>query len=149
VQIPNQYEISTDQSRLNVELIYDFLRSSYWAQNIPRSVVEKCVRHSLCFGAFCDDRQIGFGRVITDFATFAYIADVFVVAEHRGRGVSKLLLRAMLEHPALQGLRRILLATKDAHGLYAQFGFQQLANPEHYMTIHNPDVYRSKPVEAR
>ena len=142
----NQYEISTDKSRLNVELIFGFLHSSYWAQNIPRNVVEKCVRHSLCFGAFCDTRQIGFGRVITDFATFAYIADVFVVPEHRGRGVSKLLLRAILEHPELQGLRRILLATQDAHGLYAQFGFQPLANPDHYMTIHHPDVYRPEPL---
>jgi len=142
MQTSNPYEISTDKSRLNVDLIFDFLCSSYWARNIPRNVVEKFIQHSLCFGAFCDGQQIGFGRVVTDFTTFAYIADVFVVSEHRGRGVSKLLLRAMLEHPELQGLRRILLATQDAHGLYAQFGFQPLANAEHYMTIHNPDVYR-------
>ena len=132
-----------------MDLIFDFLRSSYWAQHIPRSVVERFIQHSLCFGAYCDSRHIGFGRVITDFATFAYIADVFVVPEHRGHGVSKLLLRAMLEHPELQGLRRILLATQDAHGLYAQFGFQPLTNTEHYMTIHHPGVYRSKPAEAR
>lgn len=145
---PNPYDISTDKDRLNVDLIFDFLRSSYWARNIPRSVVEKCVRHSLCFGAYCDDRQVGFGRVVTDFATFADIADVFVIPEHRGRGVSKLLLRAMLEHPELQGLRRILLATQDAHGLYEQFGFKPLGNPEHYMTIHNPEVYRRSESEA-
>ena len=142
MQSPHPYEISTDKRRLDVDLIHNFLSSSYWAQNIPRTVVEKCIQHSLCFGAFCDNRQIGFGRVITDFATFAYIADVFVVSEHRMRGVSKLILRAMLQHPELQGLRRILLATPDAHGLYAQFGFQPLTHSEHYMTIHSPDVYR-------
>jgi GNAT superfamily N-acetyltransferase len=136
------YEISTDVRRLDVDLIHEFLRSSYWAKDIPRKVVERSIQHSLCFGAFLDDRQVGFGRVVTDFATFAYIADVFVVPEHRGKGVSKLILRAMLDHPRLQGLRRLLLATKDAHGLYTQFGFEPLAHPEHLMTIHNPNVYR-------
>ena len=141
MQNPNPYEISTDKRRLDVDLIHEFLRSSYWARNIPRSVVEKFIQHSLCFGAYGDGKQVGFGRVITDFATFAYIADLFVVPEHRGRGVAKLLMRAVLEHPELQGLRRILLATQDAHKLYAQFGFEALAHPEHYLTIHNPDVY--------
>jgi len=149
MQALNPYEISSDRSRLDIDLIYDFLRSCYWSPNIPRAVVEKSIQNSLCFGAFCNGRQLGFGRVITDFATFAYIADIFVVPEHRGRGVSKLLLRAMLEHPDLQGLRRILLATQDAHGLYTQFGFQPLAHAEHYMTIHRPDVYRSTPGTAK
>jgi len=135
------YEISTGNSRLDVALIHDFLRHSYWARNIPRRVVEKSLEHSLCFGAFHDGRQVGFGRVITDFATFAYVADVFVVPEHRGRGVSKLLMRSILAHPELQGLRRIILATHDAHGLYRQFGFQPLAHPENMMSIHHPDVY--------
>ena len=142
MQSSDQYEISTDRSRLDVTLIYDFLRSSYWAKDIPRAVVETAIQHSLCFGAFQGQRQVGFARVITDLATFGYIADVFVVPEQRGRGISKLLLRAILAHPELQGLRRFLLATQDAHGLYAQFGFQPLAHPEHFMTVHHPDLYR-------
>jgi GNAT superfamily N-acetyltransferase len=140
----HRYEISTAKRRLNVELIHGFLRSSYWAKSIPRSIVENCLRHSLCFGAYFGGQQVGFGRVITDFATFAYIADVFVLPEHRGRGVARQIMRAMLEHPDLQGLRRILLATQDAHGLYAKLGFEPLANPEHYLTIHHPDVYAPK-----
>ncbi len=142
MQAPPHYEISTDRSRLDVALIHDFLRSTYWAQGIPRAVVERSIQHSLCFGAFLGGRQVGFARVISDFASFAYVADVFVVPEHRGRGISKLLMRAIIEHPDLQGLRRILLATRDAHGLYAQFGFEPLTHPEHFMTLHKPDVYR-------
>jgi GNAT superfamily N-acetyltransferase len=138
-----QYEISTDRSRLDVALIHGFLSSSYWARDIPRSVVEKSIQNSLCFGAFMGDQQVGFARAITDFATMAYIADVFVVPDHRGRGVSKMLMRAIVEHPELQGLRRLLLATQDAHGLYAQFGFQALTHPEYFMSVHNPDVYRA------
>ena len=137
----DQYEISTDHSRLDIAVIHDFLRSSYWAQGISRAVVERSIQHSLCFGAFFSGRQVGFARVVTDYAAFAYVADVFVVPEHRGRGVAKMLMRAIVEHPELQELRRLLLATRDAHGLYAQFGFQPLAHPEHFMTIHKPEVY--------
>ena len=144
MQTPGQHEISTERSRLDLALIHDYLRSSYWAQDIPRTVVERSIRNSLCFGTFLDGCQTGFARVVTDYATFAYVADVFVVPEHRGREISKLLLRAILEHPELQGLRRFLLATQDAHGLYAQFGFQPLAHPEHFMTVHKPDVYRGE-----
>jgi GNAT superfamily N-acetyltransferase len=136
-----QYEVSTDPARLEITMIHDFLRSSYWAQNIPRELVERSLRHSLCLGAFCAGRQVGFARVITDRTTFAYIGDVFVLPEHRGRGVSKQLMRAILQHPDLQGLRRFLLATHDAHGLYAQFGFNPLAHPEHFMTLHQPKTY--------
>ncbi len=139
--MPAPYEISTEAHRFDVALIHEFLRSSYWAKGIPRSVVERAIKNSLCFGAFCEGRQVGFARAITDCATFAYLADVFVVPEHRRRGVSKLLLRAILEHPDLQGLRRLLLATRDAHGLYAQLGFEPLSHPEHFMTIHHPAVY--------
>jgi GNAT superfamily N-acetyltransferase len=136
-----QYEISTDRGRLDIALIHEFLRSTYWARNIPRDVVERSMRNSLCFGAFQGGQQAGFARVITDFATIGYVVDVFVVPEHRGRGVSKLLMRAIRAHPQLQGLRRFLLATRDAHGLYAQFGFEPLAQPEQFMTIHQPGVY--------
>ena len=136
------YEISNDPNQMDVDLIHEFLRNSYWAREIPREVVERAVRNSLCFGAFCAGHQIGFARVVTDYATFGYIADVFVLPEHRGRGVAKLMMKVILQHPRLQGLRRLMLATQDAHGLYAQFGFQPLSHPEYLMTIHHPDVYR-------
>jgi len=139
-----QYEVSTDRSRFDVDLIHTFLRSSYWAANMPRDILDRAIRHALCFGVFSGQTQVAFARVITDYATFAYLADLFVVPEHRGRGVSKLLLRSILDHPELQGLRRFLLATKDAHGLYAQFGFKPLANPDDFMTIHHPDVYKKE-----
>ena len=137
-----KYEVSNDRRRLDVALIHDFLRSSYWAKDIPRTIVEKSIENSLCFGAFFEDRQVGFARVVTDYATFAYVGDVFVVPEHRSRGVSKLLMQAILKHTELQGLRRILLATRDAHELYSQFGFKPLANPADFMSVHNPNVYQ-------
>jgi len=136
MQRQNLYEISTDRSRLDVGLIHSFLSSSYWAQGIPRKVVEKSIANSLCFGAFLGARQVGFARVISDFSSIAYVADVFVVTEHRGRGIAKRLIQAIIDHPELQGLRRILLATQDAHGLYEKFGFQPLTNPERFMSIH-------------
>jgi GNAT superfamily N-acetyltransferase len=142
MQPPDPYEISTDRTRLDIELIYNFLSSSYWAQGIPRHVVQKSIQNSLCFGAYLGPRQVGFARAISDSATFAYIADVFVVAEHRGHGVAKMLMKAILAHPELQGLRRILLASQDAHGLYAQFGFEPITHPERFMSIHRPGVYR-------
>jgi len=138
------YRVSTRQSTFDVRLIHDFLRNSYWAKNIPRAVVERSIRNSLCFGVFCKGRQVGFGRVITDRATFAYIADVFIVPEHRGLGAAQLMLRAMLNHRQLQGLRRWMLATLDAHGLYKKFGFQPITHAERYMTIHHPEVYQRR-----
>src|SRR5665213_752184 len=140
-EMSSLYEISTDRSRLNVTLIHDFLRSSYWAKDIPREIVERSIDGSLCFGAYAEGRQVGFARVISDFATFGYLADVFVVSEHRGKGVGKMLMQNILRHPKLVGLRRFLLATKDAHGLYAQFGFEPVARPETLMSIHKPDMY--------
>src|SRR5687768_18345714 len=107
---------------------------------MPRDVLDRAIRHALCFGVFSSQTQVAFARVITDYATFAYLSDLFVVPEHRGRGVSKLLMHSILAHPGLQGLRRFVLATKDAHSLYAQFGFKPLSNPEDFMTIHNPRV---------
>jgi GNAT superfamily N-acetyltransferase len=139
--MPPVYEISSDTSRMDVDMIHGFLRNSYWARNIPRAVVEKSIRNSLCFGAFTGGQQVGFARAITDRAVFAYLADVFVLPEHRARGVGRLLIQAILDHPDLQGLRRLMLATKDAQGLYAKFGFGPLLETKNYMTIHNPNVY--------
>jgi len=143
MQAPDGYEISTERSRLDIELIHRFLSSSYWAQGIPRQVVEKSVQNSLCFGVYFGAQQVGFARVVSDCATIGYVADVFVVPDHRGGGLGKWLIETIVAHPELQGLRRILLATQDAHGLYVQFGFTALANPERFMSIHRPDVYRS------
>jgi GNAT superfamily N-acetyltransferase len=140
-----QYQITTNQRRFDIAMIHDFLRSTYWAKGIPRSVVTRSIRNSLCFGAFQGSAQVGFARVITDRATTAYLADVFVLPEHRGRGVAKLLVAKILAHRELQGLRRFILATEDAHGLYAQFGFKPLPQPDHFMTIAFPNVYEKKP----
>jgi GNAT superfamily N-acetyltransferase len=128
-------EISTDPGRLDVSLIHDFLSNSYWATGRPREVVERSIKHSLCFGAYENGRQIAFARVITDRSVFAYLADVFVVPDHRGRGVSKLLLDAILADPELKDVRLFRLATKDAHGLYAKYGFNSMANPEKGMEL--------------
>ncbi len=135
------YLVSTDAARLDLHLIHGFLSRSYWAAGIPREVVARCIPGSLCFGLYDWERQVGFARVISDRATFAYLADVFVVESHRGRGLSKWLLRAILAHPDLQGLRRFSLATKDAHGLYRQFGFAALGAPQRHMEILRPDAY--------
>jgi GNAT superfamily N-acetyltransferase len=135
--------ISTDKGRLDVGYIHEYLsRQSYWAENIPQHVVKKSIEGSICFGIFVDNKQIGFARVITDTACFAYLADVFVDEQYRGLGLSKWLMEVILGHPDLQGLRRFLLATRDAHGLYEQFGFSVLSFPEKWMHIHNPDVYK-------
>jgi N-acetylglutamate synthase-like GNAT family acetyltransferase len=132
------YEISTDSQRFDVALIHEFLRASYWAGGRSRKVVEKSIRHSLCFGVFVKSRQVGFARVITDRATFAYIADVFVVPDERNRGVGQALLRAIFRHPDLKSLKRWLLATRDAHAFYAKFGFKPLEFTERYMNLRKP-----------
>jgi GNAT superfamily N-acetyltransferase len=134
--------ISTDKSLLDIDAIYDFLKTeSYWAQNRTREQTLKAIEHSLCFGMYDDDRQIGFARVVSDFATFAYIGDVFVVNEYRGRGLSKLLMQTIIDHPDLQDLRRWVLATRDAHRLYSQFEFDALRHPERWMERTAPDAY--------
>lgn len=130
------YTISTDKSRLDVAMIHRFLSEhSYWARNIPLDVVRRAIENSLCFGAFHGHEQVGFARVVTDYAIFGYVGDVFVLPEHRGRGVSKLLMRAIREHPSLQGLRRWHLLTDDAHRLYEQFGFHSLEQPQRHMEV--------------
>ena len=135
------YSISTDKSRLDVTLIHAYLTNSYWAEGVPLEVVQRSIENALCFGVFEGDQQVGFARVIGDFATYAYIGDVFILEAHRGKGLSKRLMQAIMEHPQLQNLRRWSLVTRDAHGLYAQFGFTPLANPESYMELRNPAVY--------
>lgn len=134
--------ISTDKTKLQLPVIHAFLsQESYWAKNIPLEVLHKAIANSLCFGVYDEEKQIGFARVITDCATFAYLADVFILEEYRGRGLSKWLLSCIVAHPELHGLRRWLLATLDAHGLYEQFGFRALKKPERFMELHNPEVY--------
>jgi GNAT superfamily N-acetyltransferase len=137
-----EYEISTDQQRIDIAVVHAFLTQSYWSRGIPREVVERAIANSLCFGVYLGAQQVGFARVVTDKATFAYLADVFILESHRGIGLSKWLMEFITGHEALQGLRRFLLATKDAHGLYAQFGFEALANPSLIMESLKPDVYR-------
>jgi GNAT superfamily N-acetyltransferase len=141
--IRDKFIISTDKARLNIAYTHEYLANhSYWAQNIPVTVLKKSIEGSLCFGIYAADKQIGFARVITDKASFAYLADVFVDENYRGLGLSKWLMQVIVTHPDLQGLRRFLLATRDAHGLYEQFGFSLLSYPEKWMHIHNPDVYK-------
>jgi GNAT superfamily N-acetyltransferase len=132
-------EISTEQDRLDLDVIHGFLQTSYWARGRRRSVVARSIRNSLCFGAYAEGRQVGFARVVSDRAVFAYLMDVFVIPEFRGRGIAHALMRAVLGHPDLQNLRVFLLGTRDAHGLYAKHGFKPLHQPEVWMAIHDPD----------
>jgi GNAT superfamily N-acetyltransferase len=133
--------ISTDPDRLNLDLIYDFLTNSYWAKGVPREVVARSIQHSVCFGIYDKNSQVGFARVISDHATIAYLGDVFILESHRGRGLSRWLMECITQHPALQGLRRWILLTRDAHDLYSKFGFAPLKSPDRYMELHNPNVY--------
>lgn len=137
-----QLRISTDKAELDVALIHRFLSGeSTWARGIPRELVERSIGHSLCFGGFLGTAQVAFARVISDYATFANLVDVFVLPPHRGTGYGKALVAAVLDHPQLQGLRRFTLATWDAHGLYARFGFTAPQRPETLMERYVPDVY--------
>ena len=136
--------VTCDPAKLDHAVIVEFLASSYWARGIPLETVEKALAHSLCFALLEGDRQIGLARVISDHATFAYLADVFVFPEYRGKGLSKWLVECIVSHPELQGLRRWMLATRDAHGLYERFGFTPLKRPEMFMERHNPHVYDAR-----
>ncbi len=143
----SNYCISTEKEALNVQFIHNYLsKESYWAKNIPFNVVERSIKGSFCFGVFYNDQQVGFARLITDYATFAYLADVFIITEHRGKGLSKWLMAVIHEHPKLQGLRRWLLGTKDAHSLYEQFGWKKFTQEqlERFMQLHNANVYSTK-----
>ena len=136
-----EYTISTDRSRLNFDLIHEFISSdSYWGTGRKMEVVKRSIENSLPFGVYHGDEQVGFARVVTDYATFAWVADVFIMPPHRGRGLSKWLMETILTHPRLQGFRRWVLSTKDAHGLYEQFGFKKLHRPERWMERPDPNL---------
>lgn len=136
-----EFEISTDPARIDLAAVHEFLTNSYWARGMPLEIVRRSIQYSICFGIYREAQQVGFARVITDCATFAYLGDVFVIESWRGRGLSKWLMECIRSHPALQGLRRWSLITRDAHRLYQQYGFTPLANPDGWMEIHDPDVY--------
>ena len=135
------YEISTDPARVDAGLVHEFLTNSYWAKGIPLATVHRSIENSIPFGVYHRQQLVGFARIISDLATFAYLADVFILPSHRGRGLSRWLMECIVGHPDLQGLRRWMLGTQDAHGLYAKYGFTAVQSPEIWMEIHRPDVY--------
>jgi len=151
-----EFLISTSPRRLDLDVIHGFLTNCYWAKGIPREVVARSIQHSLCFGIYHEvgeespllakparsgSPQVGFARVTSDFATIAYLGDVFVLDAYRGRGLSKWMMECIVRHPQLQGLRRWILLTRDAHGLYSKFGFTPLRAPDRYMELHRSDIY--------
>jgi GNAT superfamily N-acetyltransferase len=138
------FHISTDKSLLDKKVIHEFISNSYWAKDIPMEILERSIDNSICFGVYEDAAQVGFARVVTDKATFGYLADVFILESHRGKGLSKMLMDAVMSHPELQGLRRFMLATRDAHGLYAKYGFTPPAMPDRLMEIVKKDLYTKK-----
>ncbi|HWB26953.1 MAG TPA: GNAT family N-acetyltransferase [Chitinophagaceae bacterium] len=140
------YYIITDNTKMDIGVIHGYLQQSYWAAGVPIDIVKKSVANSLCFGVFHNNAQVGFARLVTDEATFAYLADVFILPAHRGKGLSKWLMQTIHAQPGLQGLRRWMLATRDAHGLYEQFGWTELTGEicKRFMQKHNPDVYKNQ-----
>jgi GNAT superfamily N-acetyltransferase len=144
--VQNKYSISTDKEMLDLALIHDFLSNeSYWAKGIPFEVVKRSVENALCFGIYHQGKQVGFARVVTDYATTAYVGDVFILEPHRGRGLGKQLIKTIIDHPGLANLRLWLLGTRDAHGLYEKYGFKKVAETpaaERFMAILNPDAYK-------
>lgn len=135
MQAPPDYRLAVGAEAMDVDAVHAYLTRSYWAEGIPRTTVARSLERSLCFGVFHDDAQVGFARVVTDGATFAYLCDVYVLEAHQGSGVGKWLMHEVMAHPELQGLRRFVLATRDAHGLYERFGFTPLARPDRFMEI--------------
>jgi GNAT superfamily N-acetyltransferase len=136
-----EYTISTDHARIDVPAVHAFLSQTYWSPGIPESVVRRAIAGAICFGIYHGRDQVGFARVITDRATYAYLSDVYVLEAHRGRGLAKWLMDVIMSHPSLQGLRRFSLSTRDAHSLYTQFGFEVVANPDRQMEILRRDIY--------
>ena len=136
------YSISTDQKKLDLEMLHDFLSNkAYWSRGLPEEVMIRSIEQSLCFGLYQSEKQVGFARIITDYATIAYLGDVFILEEFRGKGLSKWLMQTIMEYPDLQGLRRWILLTGDAHGLYKQFGWEEIKDSSKWMEIYNPEVY--------
>ncbi|EOD77738.1 Histone acetyltransferase HPA2 [Grimontia indica] len=137
-----RFRVSNQLEHMNIDLIHQVISESYWAKGIPKATLEKALAHSLCFGVFDEnDTQVAFARMITDRATFAYLGDVFVVEERQGEGIARVLMDSIVAHPDLQGLRRTMLATRDAHGLYEKYGFTPIENPQSLMQIWQPDIY--------
>jgi N-acetylglutamate synthase-like GNAT family acetyltransferase len=144
------YIISTDRAELDFTFLHDFLSvRSYWARGIPRETMERSIAGSICFGLYSTERQIGFARVVTDEATFGYLADVFIDEAFRGQGLGRWLIGVIMAYPSLQGLRNWMLATRDAHKLYAQFGFTALSEPERIMRKHDPELYGAQNQDGR
>jgi len=138
------FMVSSDPGKLDIEAIHAFLsKESYWAKGIPKEIMIRAIENSLCFGVYENSKQIGFARIITDHATYAYLCDVYILETHRGKGLAKWLMRMIMAYPSIQGLRRITLVTRDAHGLYGQFGFTALNRPEGYMELVRRDIYQS------
>ena len=138
----DEFTVSTDPSRLDLDAIHDFLTHCYWSEGIPRDLFERAIGRSLCFGLYKNGKQIGFARVISDYAAYAYLCDVYVLESHRGKGLGTWLMSCVVQHPNLQGLRRFTLLTRDAHGLYRKFGFAPMKDPSRYMETHVADIYK-------
>lgn len=140
------YRLSFDKNELQLDVIHGFLKTAYWSEDVPKATVEKAIQGSFCVGCFDPNgAQVGFARIITDQATFAYLADVFVLPDHRGQGLAAKLVRGLMDHKDMQGLRRWLLATADAHGVYEKLGFKAVENPELFMEINVPNIYQLEP----
>ncbi len=144
----DRFSISTDRSKLDISVIHGFLSKSYWAEEIPKEIVQKAIDNSLCFGVYNAEKLVGFARVITDYATFGYLADVFIIDSERGKGLSKWLMECMLLHPQLQGLRNFCLMTQDAHSLYERYGFKNIPKPENFMAKKIEGIYKKKKAES-
>jgi len=142
-KIENRFSLSTDKSNLDISMIHNFLKSSYWAENVSKATVEKSIKNSLCFGIYDGNKQVGFAKVISDYATSALLRDVFILEPYRGQGLGKWLIKYILEYPELQDVQKWLLGTKDAHGLYRRYGFQNLAEPETIMVRSNLKANKS------
>jgi GNAT superfamily N-acetyltransferase len=139
--VRGEYVVSTDRSRIDVAAVHAFLSNTYWSPGVPEDVIRRAIAGSICFGIYHGSDQVGFARVITDRATYAYLSDVYVLESHRGRGLSRWMMEVIMSHPDLQGLRRFSLSTRDAHGLYKKFGFGPVGNPDRQMEIMRRDIY--------